>query len=229
MTPYIKAVAWDIDGTLIDSEPLHDEVLVTVCADCGADLSDLPANNFRGKHLKDVWLALAPRFFSHITQDEWYDRLVQSYIKQKDRLPRWHEALDVVKQLAEHGIRQVCVSNSGRAVVDTNLSVIGIGDIIEFSISIDDVTKGKPDPMPYALAAERLGLAACEIAAVEDSATGARSAHLAGMQVFGFKGAGYPDVPLAITNVERHAELLDFFIPAARQNMAEERRYAHGL
>jgi len=228
MTTHIKAVAWDIDGTLIDSEPLHDEVLMATCVACGIDdIDDFMNNHFRGQHLEDVWRRAEPRLATRITLDEWRNLMVKNYVAKSHKLPRWQEAFDIVNTLAEQGIRQVCVSNSGRAVVDTNLAVIGIGDIIEFSVSIDDVTKGKPDPEPYALAAIRLGLDASLIAAVEDSATGARSAHLAGMQVFGIKSAGM-DIPLAIKSVDRHDELLPLLIPSYDASASAESKRAHG-
>ena len=57
-----RAVAWDIDGTLIDSEGLHQRSLIETGAEFGVDLSDLPDEAFRGIHMRDVWTALQPRF-----------------------------------------------------------------------------------------------------------------------------------------------------------------------
>ena len=57
-----RALAWDIDGTLIDSEPLHQRSLVAASAALGADLSDLEPEAFRGVHAIDIWKALKPRF-----------------------------------------------------------------------------------------------------------------------------------------------------------------------
>ena len=57
-----RAVAWDIDGTLIDSEPLHQRGLVVASAALGVDLSDVEPEAFRGVHAIDIWKALKPRF-----------------------------------------------------------------------------------------------------------------------------------------------------------------------
>ena len=59
-----RAVAWDIDGTLIDSEPLHQRALVAASAALGDDLSDIEPEAFRGVHAVDIWKALKPRFLS---------------------------------------------------------------------------------------------------------------------------------------------------------------------
>ena len=53
-----RAVAWDVDGTLIDSEGLHQRSLIEAGAEFGVDLSDLPDEAFRGVHMRDVWTAL---------------------------------------------------------------------------------------------------------------------------------------------------------------------------
>ncbi len=74
--------------------------------------------------------------------------------------------------LAALGVAQACVSNSGRAVVDANLDALGIRQTIAFSISLDDVSAGKPDPEPYREAARRFALPAAAVVAVEDSARG---------------------------------------------------------
>ncbi len=57
----IRAIAWDIDGTLIDSEPLHHEALVHASLQFGVDLRDLPSEAYQGVHIGDVWIALRDR------------------------------------------------------------------------------------------------------------------------------------------------------------------------
>ncbi len=186
----IRAIAWDIDGTLVDSEPLHEEVLLDVCAQYGESLSDIPHDHFKGVHILDVWEALAPRFAGRVGREVWMETSIDRYVARAPELVALPQAIEIMRMFRDAGIRQVCVSNSGRRVVDANLAAIGAADLIEFSISLDDVERGKPDPFPYAEAARRLGLAPADMAAVEDSPTGARSALLAGLRVFGIDTAG---------------------------------------
>jgi beta-phosphoglucomutase-like phosphatase (HAD superfamily) len=95
-----------------------------------------------------------------------------------------------MRKLAERGIAQGCVSNSGRTIVDANIEALGIGTIIAFSLSLDDVSSGKPDPEPYREAAHRFALPAAAVVAVEDSGAGARSARAAGLYVVGYSPSG---------------------------------------
>lgn len=202
----IRAVAWDIDGTLVDSEPLHQDVLVEVCAALGDDLSDLAHDHFRGVHMPDVWAALAHRFEGRTTAEAWMASIIDRYVERAPQLRPLLGAVEVMVRLREAGLPQVCVSNSGRRVVDANLAALGLAELIDFSISLDDVIHGKPDPFPYAEAARRLGLEPAEMVAVEDSATGARSAALAGLRVFGIDPAG-GQIPDAEATVTRLADL----------------------
>ncbi len=67
--------------------------------------------------------------------------------------------IETMRELAERGVAQACVSNSGRTIVDANIKALGVGKLIAFSLSLDDVSSGKPDPEPYREAARRLGAA----------------------------------------------------------------------
>lgn len=178
----VQAVAWDIDGTLVDSEPLHQEALMAVVVAHGVDLSDLLPDVFVGVSLPDVWKAIGDRFHADMRFED-FDRLVcDHYGANMQRLTAMPDVNRVMQALHERGIAQIAVSNSNRVVVDTNLRAIGAADHIVFSISLDDVPVGKPDPAPYRLGAARLGLPAETILAVEDSATGLASARAAGMK-----------------------------------------------
>ena len=182
---------FDLDGTLVDSEPLHLRALLAVSKAAGVDLTDLPDTHFVGVNINDVWRELAPRFAGRIPMSEWLDGIERHYRANAHELEPVPGALEVVKAFCHMGLRQVAVSNSGRRIVNANLDALGLLDVFEFSISLDDTAAPKPDPAPYALAANRLALDAAHILAVEDSTTGAKSARAAGMPV-AFLGSDPP-------------------------------------
>jgi HAD superfamily hydrolase (TIGR01509 family) len=185
-----RAVAWDVDGTLIDSEGLHQRSLIETGAEFGVDLSDLPDEAFRGVHMRDVWTALKPRFPVSVDRKTWIAAIQRFYIARAPSLSPIPGALEAVRALAAEGVAQACVSNSGRAIVDANLEALQIRPAISFSISLEDVSAGKPDPEPYREAARRFALPAAAVVAVEDSGAGARSARAAGLYVVGYAPKG---------------------------------------
>lgn len=182
----LKAVIWDIDGTLVDSEPTHQQALLTVCNHYNVDISDLPHDHFLGVNLYGVWQALQARFPAGLAMETWIDELNAAYLQNASGLVMIPGAASVIHQLAQAGLRQAAVSNSNRVVVDANLALLGVGAVMEFSLSLDDVSEGKPSPVPYLAALNRMGLHPREAIAVEDSNTGLRSARAAGLQVIGY-------------------------------------------
>ena len=192
-----RAVAWDIDGTLIDSEGLHQRALIEASAGFGVDLYDLQPEAFRGVHMRDVWTALKPRFPSGVEIETWHAAIERVYIARAPSLAPMPGAIETVRALAAQGVAQGCVSNSSRTIVEANLDALGIRQSMAFSLSLDDVSAGKPDPAPYREAARRFGLPPSAIVAVEDSAAGALSAHEAGLYVLGYASDG---IALAASN-----------------------------
>jgi HAD superfamily hydrolase (TIGR01509 family) len=189
-----RAVAWDIDGTLIDSEPLHQRAHVAASTALGVDLSDIEPETFRGVHAIDIWKAIKPRFPPGSLFKTWIAAIEDYYVAHVGALEPNPGALEAMRELATRGVVQACVSNSGRAIVDANIEALGIGRIIAFSLSLDDVSSGKPDPEPYREAARRFALQAAEVVGVEDSRAGARSARAAGLYVVGYSPSGEPFV-----------------------------------
>jgi HAD superfamily hydrolase (TIGR01509 family) len=185
-----RAVAWDIDGTLIDSEGLHQRSLIEASAEFGVDLSDLPEEAFRGIHVRDVWTALKRRFPAALDRMTWAAAIERFYVAHAPSLAPIPGAIETIAALAAEGIAQACVSNSGRGIVDANLDALGIRQTMAFSLSLDDVSAGKPDPAPFREAARRFALPPETIVAVEDSGAGARSARAAGLYVIGYAPNG---------------------------------------
>jgi HAD superfamily hydrolase (TIGR01509 family) len=191
----IRAVAWDVDGTLVDSEPLHHRLLVAASNRWGVDLGDLPDQAFRGVHIADVWIALKPRMPDALHESEWIAAIAAHYIENCRELEPLPGVVETIAALALREIPQVCVSNSHRTIVTVNLEAVGILPQIGFIVPLDDVVRGKPDPEPYSRAASWLKLAPGEVLAVEDSAAGVASASGAGLQValYGAEAGVVPD------------------------------------
>jgi len=202
------AVAWDIDGTLVDSEPLHHRALLAASMLWNCDLSDLPDQAFRGVHMYDVWDILRPRLPQTLDRALWLQAIDKHYAENTRHLQPVADAVAAIKALAARQVPQVCVSNSGRAVVDANLAALGILEHISFSISLDDVAEGKPSPEPYLSACTRLGLEPATVLAIEDSRSGALSARRAGLTVIGYTatGGGFDDVDYLIDDFAGFAE-----------------------
>lgn len=178
----IRAVAWDIDGTLIDSEPTHNAALAEVSGRYGAPIApDDP--RFLGMAMEEVYAKLSPLYPPDLTLAKWTEEIVAAYIALADRLRPFPGAREAVAALHRAGVRQACVSNSVRRIVETNMARLDLGAAIAFAIAREDVGHGKPDPEPYALACRRLGAEPRETLAVEDSDVGAASARAAGLRV----------------------------------------------
>jgi HAD superfamily hydrolase (TIGR01509 family) len=186
----IRAVAWDVDGTLVDSEPLHNEALIAACRNWNVDISDIHHDVFRGVHMGDVWRTIAPRMPASASERDWNKANDDFYVENRHLLKPMPHALETVAALTAAGIRQICVSNAGRILLDANLDALGLSATMDFTLSIDDVRHGKPDPEPYTAGCARLGLRPDQVAAVEDSETGRRSARAAGLLVIAYDHVG---------------------------------------
>jgi beta-phosphoglucomutase-like phosphatase (HAD superfamily) len=123
-----RAVAWDIDGTLIDSEPLHEKALLAVCEDYIDHIDEIDPESFIGIHMHDVWRILKPKFPASLNRQQWLNEIEAYYIAHIDQAAPMPGARAIIQLLAKAGVLQVFVSNSSRTIVDGNLDRIGIRD-----------------------------------------------------------------------------------------------------
>lgn len=191
----INAVAWDIDGTMVDSELLHHRALVAVSGRYGVDVA-LDDDRFVGVGMDHVWLALHNLYPAKLTQTRWMNEIISAYLADASSVAVFDGVMETVMAFHSNGIVQCCVSNSARAIVDANIARMGISDLIAFSISRDDVTRPKPDPEPYALACQRMDVAPQTVLCFEDSSSGSTAAIAAGCQLlrYGKDFSAYPEL-----------------------------------
>jgi HAD superfamily hydrolase (TIGR01509 family) len=189
VTPF-AALAWDVDGTLVDSEPRHHRALLSASRAFGVPLDHLPDEAYRGVHMHDVWKELRGLYAPTLTREAWLAAINAAYIADPAPMNEMPGAVAAIRALAQAGIPQICVSNSNRPIVVANLVALGILDAMAGLVTLDDVVAGKPDPAPYRDGCALLRLHPSRIVAVEDSAAGLRSAQTAGLFTVGYAGDG---------------------------------------
>jgi HAD superfamily hydrolase (TIGR01509 family) len=110
-------------------------------------------------------------------------------------LPVVPGAVKAVQRLAAAGLRLALASSSNRELIDAVLRRLDLASVFEVTVSSEEVARGKPAPDVYLEAARRLGVPAARCVAIEDSASGIRAAHAAGMRVVAYPNRHYPPPP----------------------------------
>jgi HAD superfamily hydrolase (TIGR01509 family) len=185
-----KAVFWDMDGTLIDSEPLHEEALVVALRELGIEPPPDLHERVLGVAAYPVYEMLRDEFGLGLPFDQWIVRKYAHYLENAPRLQARPGALEIFRDLKALGVIQGVVSNSDRLIVDANLRALDIHEAGMRTVSRNDVRDGKPDPEPYLRAAWLAGLDPEDCAVMEDSHPGSIAGLAAGMRTI-----FWPEVP----------------------------------
>jgi HAD superfamily hydrolase (TIGR01509 family) len=205
----IEAVVFDLDGVLVDSEHIWDEVREQLARERGGRWSDRAQGDMMGmssvewsRYMHDVvGLAEPPEEISA----EVVRRMQARY--ERD-LPVVPGAIAAVRRLAA-GCRLGVASSSNRPLIEAVLSATGLDDLFEAAVSSEEVARGKPAPDVYLEALRRLDAAPSRAAAVEDSANGIRSAHAAGIRVVAIPNRRYPPPAEALALADRVLASID--------------------
>lgn len=210
----IKAVIFDLDGTLIDTERLYRMYWPKALAHFGYDLSDE-----RALMLRSLGRPFAPEQFK-----KWYGKdfdypkvrtyrkeLIEAHIAEHgvDAKPGVRE---LAEKLAEMGITVAIATATDPERTERYLSLAGLQGIFHTIISATMVPHGKPAPDIYLYACQTLGLAPGECLAVEDAPNGVRSAYAAGCPVVMIPDQTEPDeelMPLLYARAESLSEIAD--------------------
>jgi HAD superfamily hydrolase (TIGR01509 family) len=199
----IAAVVFDLDGVLVDSEHVWDEVRERLARERGgrwheraqADMMGMSSTEW-ARYMHDViGLEDAPAEINA-------EVVRRMRVRYDEDLPLLPGAVDAVRRLAA-AFRLGLASSSNRPLIDAVLAAAGLDELFEVTVSSEEVARGKPAPDVYLEAARRLDVEPSACAAIEDSANGIRSAHAAGMRVLAIPNRRYPprDDALALADV----------------------------
>lgn len=190
--PRPRAVLWDMDGTLVDSEPLWGAALGEVATELGRPLTPEVREAITGTDDRTTMRLLADHTGTDATEDE-LEALRERIVARvagllEAEVPVLEGALEALHGLRATGVPLALVTSSPRRVAEISLAALG-PDRFDAVVTAEDVAQRKPDPEPYLLGARMLGVDPVQCWAVEDSPSGALAAERAGCRVLLAPGA----------------------------------------
>ncbi|MER3487663.1 MAG: HAD family hydrolase, partial [Chloroflexota bacterium] len=198
----IEAVVFDLDGVLLASEEVWDEVRARYVREWGGRYDEAAQRAMMGMS--------APEWSRYIHEQlgvpdspqeinaEVVRRMVERY---RERLPLIPGARETVEELARRWPLGLA-SSSNRELIDAVLELSGLAPFFRATVSSEEVARGKPAPDVYLEVARRLGVAPERCVAIEDSHAGIRSAKAAGMRVIAVPNPTYPPDPASLAEAD---------------------------
>ena len=184
MTDVLQAVLWDMDGTLVDTEPIWWRAEMDTLNRLGARWTVEDCKSMIGSDLDasaDVWMRRIPA--GATTKDRLVAEVHGEVIRGlKAGVEFQPGALELLAELRSEGVACALVSASYRSMVDAVLSHCP-PDVFDVTVAGDEVSRGKPDPEPYLTAARLLGADPAGCVVLEDSPPGASAGNAAGALV----------------------------------------------
>lgn len=177
------AVLWDLDGTIVDTEPLWIDAEYDLARRHGAEWTPEDALKLVGNDLLDSGRYIRERMNLTMSAEDVVDELVTVMASRMEDEVDWRPgALDLLEDLRTHHVPTALVTMSYRAIVEPLLRKLP-ADTFDVVVVGDEVSDGKPHPAPYLTAARLLRVEPTDCIAIEDSPTGAASAGAAGCRV----------------------------------------------
>jgi beta-phosphoglucomutase len=186
----IRAVVFDMDGVLVDSHPAHRAAWSEFLQTMGRSVSDTDLSFILEGRTRSEILR---HFFGDLD-----DEGVQEYGRRKDEIFRAVEhqigpvrgVLDFIEHLSRRHISMAIATSASEIRTFATIERLGLGGRFEAVITASDVSAGKPNPMVYRLACERMRICPAEAIAFDDACSGVMAARSAGMRCIGVASNG---------------------------------------
>lgn len=208
MNRKIKAIIFDFDGVVVNSEPLYEETGHELFRQFGIDVIEDDWKEFKGLSAERFFVLAKEKYKIKASLGEIY-KIDQDILKNKFReslqyINGFHDFLEYVKEKFLYAL----VTSTSAELLSWIFDNTNINNDFSQVITADDVTKTKPDPEPYIKVAERLKICPSEMLVIEDSVNGVISAKRAGSRVVGLLTSfSKEDLPEAHLHVESFDEL----------------------
>lgn len=184
----IKAFIFDMDGVIIDSEPLHFESDRMVMRDFGIELTDEELNRYVGVDNPQIWSELKEKYKISTSIEDLLKRQHANKLKllRTRRLQTIKGINELILDLKSKGIAIALASSSSMDFIRLVLRKLGITECFDVIVSGEQVVKSKPAPDIFLKTAELLNISPSDCVVLEDSKHGVTAAKNAGMKCIGF-------------------------------------------
>jgi HAD superfamily hydrolase (TIGR01509 family) len=190
----LKAILFDLDGTLVDTEPLHYQTWLEVLREYEMEIDH---EFFKAR----ISGRLNPLILQDILPELSFEagKQLTDYKEAKFReiglsLTPLAGLLDLLTWIDNHNLKKALVTNAPRDNVNFFLKVLKLSNYFDEVILAEETPAGKPDPIPYKIALNQLDISANEAIAFEDSVSGIKSAVGAGIYTIGIASSHEPEL-----------------------------------
>ncbi len=198
-----RGVLFDMDGVLIDSEPVHEKAIIALTAELGDALEDEAVlYSFKGSPEKKMAVRLMEMYPEQtFTEEEIVRRKVDLFAGLFHQVRLVEGAKEFVERSHTAGRRHGLTTSASRSTQQLAFETFGFGEFFHTIVTGEDITQGKPHPEPYRLTAEKLGISTCDCLVIEDSINGVLSGKAAGCRVIAITGT-FPKEALMVAGAD---------------------------
>ena len=187
---------FDLDGVLLDSEPLRSRIARAMLATEGHEVPEEVGRAYLGRDAREIWEDLCRRFGLRHPPAYYDERFGAEVLKALEApIEPQPGVRQVLAWLQARRVPRALASSSARPWIEASLRAIGLSEAFSVVVAGPDVPRGKPAPDIFLLAARRLGVAPDRCLVIEDSPLGVQAGRAAGMAVLAVRTAqtrGHP-------------------------------------
>ena len=202
-----RAVIFDMDGVLTDSEPIHTDAYRILFRKLGIEISEERHHSFVGYSNRVMWMELRQEFNLAPSVDELLamgNQNICAWFENLEQLPIVPGVEDFLKQLVHRKFRLGIASSSPKKLIQLIVHKLDFDSYFPVTVSGEDVACGKPAPDIFLTAAMRLKVPAAECLVIEDSPHGIAGARAAGMSSVGFVNPNSGNQDLSHADLQIH-------------------------
>jgi HAD superfamily hydrolase (TIGR01509 family) len=200
----IKAVIFDMDGVIIDSEPLHYEANKEIFSSLGIPIQDVPYSNYIGVSNEDMWQDLKNTFGLPYSVNELVEKQNNETLKyfKKSLFKPIDGIVELLITLKNNTFKIGLASSSPEVLIKEVLNSLNLEKYFDVYASADHVVRGKPKPDLFIYTAGLLQVRPKECVVIEDSKNGVKAAKAAGMKCIGFVNPNSMNQDLSLADVK---------------------------
>jgi len=187
----MKAVIFDMDGVVIDTEPIIDKITKEFLEEQGFILSDQLIDKYRGTKSEYFWTRYKIQLGLPENIDFYIREVRNRYLlwfRNTSTLPIVSGVIELLRDLVKHGIKTALATSGSQIRMNLIIDKLALNNLFHVKISSADVKNAKPNPEIFLKAARRLQIPCESCVVIEDSENGVNAAKEANMVVIGFKG-----------------------------------------